>query len=159
MKLQQALHDSFKPETAQADPARTIAACQLLVTAADAQPSLLGAMLFPTKLRINGGRTNGGQRSSDGRTSQDAQGSDTAGTLVLATQQGKQEGGQGAAQAGQWKEDAFSALDGLWELLQKIDSLRTFQPRLLAAVLRALVALWQVWASSAGRLFKSDFST
>ncbi len=42
--------------------------------------------------------------------------------------------------------DAFSALDGLWALLRRADELRADHPKLLAAVLSALVSLWQVEA-------------
>ena len=42
--------------------------------------------------------------------------------------------------------DAFGALDGLWALLRRADELRAEHPKLLAAVLSALVSLWQVEA-------------
>ncbi len=42
--------------------------------------------------------------------------------------------------------DAFSALDGLWALLRRADELRAEHPKLLAAVLSALVSLFQVGA-------------
>ena len=44
------------------------------------------------------------------------------------------------------QQDAFSALDGLWALLRRADELRAEHPKLLAAVLSAIVSLWQVEA-------------
>jgi hypothetical protein len=44
----------------------------------------------------------------------------------------------------------FSALDGLWQLLRQAPSLLPSQPKLLAAVLRALSTLWECQGSAHG---------
>jgi hypothetical protein len=44
----------------------------------------------------------------------------------------------------------FSALDGLWQLLRQAPSLLSSQPKLLAAVLRALSTLWECQGSAHG---------
>ena len=51
--------------------------------------------------------------------------------------------------------DAFSALDGLWALLRRADELRAEHPKLLAAVLAAIVSLWQVCDLPFSRCFCS----
>jgi hypothetical protein len=55
--------------------------------------------------------------------------------------------GGGAASS---SEPPFSALDGLWQLLRQAPSLLSSQPKLLAAVLRALATLWECQGSAHG---------
>ena len=149
-KLQAALHEAFSPDAAIADPRRAVAACDLLVTAATSHPSLLGALLFPTKLRESTGvaatagvppdsGSGGGKRTKDG--GRVAAG---PGALALVGQVAADVGVGPGDRPGEWSKDACSALDGLWALLRRGEELRRGQPHLLAAVLRALVTLWQV---------------
>lgn len=142
-KLQAALHEAFSPGAATADPQRAIAACQLLVTAAISHPSLLGALLFPTNLQDPTAAAaappppagGGGKRTKD---------SGRGPVVALAGPGAGEIEKNGGERPGEWREDAYSALDGLWALLRKGPELRRAQPQLLAAVLRALTALWQV---------------
>lgn len=55
-------------------------------------------------------------------------------------------GGKGAKQ----EAAAFSALDGLWQLLKEAPVLLQAQPKLLAAVLRLLAVLWECQGSAHG---------
>lgn len=140
---------AFKPEAALSDPQQAIAACQLVTTAAASHPSLLSALLFPTKLTV--GHTpsptgassqegKGGKRAKDGEDS----GTAVVGALAVVVKGGNMVEGGTRERTGEWNADAYSALDGLWGLLQKSGKLQEKEPHLMAAVLRALVALWQV---------------
>ena len=57
--LQQALQDPFKPEVALSDPDRAVAALQLLSIAANAHPSLLVALVYPTCLSLSAAAADG----------------------------------------------------------------------------------------------------
>lgn len=60
-------------------------------------------------------------------------------------------GGKGAgSKAADPNKPAFSALDGLWQLLKQASSLMASEPKLLAVVLRVLSTLWECQGSAHG---------
>ena len=148
--LQAALQEPFKPEAALADPDRAVAAAQLLCTAAEWHPSLLVALVYPTRLSLPSTATDGSSmpQTTCAPSTSDKEGSAEAGGQVLvragSRESARQRQRQPPAERQEGREDAFSALDGLWALLQRAEELRGDQPKLLAAVLSALVSLWQV---------------
>ncbi len=62
--LQKALQEPFKPEAALANPERAIAAVQLLSTAAESHPSLLVALMYPTRLSVSASADGGMPQTS-----------------------------------------------------------------------------------------------
>ena len=149
--LQAALQEPFKPEVAVADPERAVAAAQLLGTAAEWHPSLLVALVYPTRLSLPSTALSGDGNMP--QTSRAPSASDKEGTAESGSQALVKAGSSGGSRQRQQqpspdrlegRDEAFSALDGLWALLQRAEELHADQPKLLAAVFSALVSLWQV---------------
>lgn len=135
--LPKALADPFRREYAAALPNALARAAALLEAAVRHHPELLDAMCFPSGLEAPSG---GG--GSDGGTA-------SAGALVPAGDVGGKPAAGGAAGKARGA-PPFSALDGLWGLLQNARALLQSSPRAAAAALGALSALWECQASAHG---------
>ncbi|KIY93307.1 hypothetical protein MNEG_14655, partial [Monoraphidium neglectum] len=135
--LARALVEPFRRGYAAALPDMFCRAAALLEAAARHHPELLDAMCFPSGLEQPPAVAGAGAAAATG-------------ALVPS---GGKEGGQAAAASAAKKGGAappFSALDGLWALLQNARGLLQSSPRAAAALLGALGALWECQASARG---------
>ncbi|KAK9819662.1 hypothetical protein WJX72_000881 [[Myrmecia] bisecta] len=123
--IKAALLEPFHLARACAQPALFAAAAQLLITAVSSHPSLVDALFFPTGMAV--------QPPVDAGKENQAQAN---GSLVAARPSSRKPRKDKAKK--EW-----SCLDGLWEMLQAAADLRAHHPKVLAALLQALLAMWQ----------------
>jgi len=139
--------DPFRREYAAALPDLCVRAAAVLEAAARYHPELLDAMCFPSGLDAAAATaaTAGSNPADAGKA--DAGAGSAGGALVPAGSSAKEGGGKAAAKKGP---PPFSALDGLWALLQNAHALLQTSPRVACALMGVLSTLWECQGSAHG---------